>query len=442
MASVRRSVEVVNLGDAGQVVGVSVTGRDACDGAPREPPSAKNRLLRRFYNAASDGTTILLEPFQSGTFSEPSVRWQLTPPARNEIRLPRCKITRTQSDKYLHPEMSRRRAADCGTNAICPKVRRRSPNAAEPRVRRRAQNTSPSPRKSVAASRTTPRSRSLHRDPLPITFRRRRESESRLPTRKMSAILTAIMSAQTDRFHCQGMPPPPRRENRLHAAHLGCGLLAALVVALTSAPASACRTSSFYGAAQTAPLVVRANVKSITELPGGRKQVELRESRTLVGIELGRSLTLSLDEPEAEAFHEGSQYLIVLSDPHTLYQDRTGSACGTTSSQQVVDGKIPRFNPESRDIYTLAAAEKDIRARRCQIPGHCPHLCSEPKRSGPWTRSQIFFYLGVLAVGGYAALLLQRRSSQPAGAGPLPAEGPIQSMIGKILNLLSPPLHR
>lgn len=258
----------------------------------------------------------------------------------------------------------------------------------------------------------------------------------------MSAILIAVMTAHTDRLHCQGTPPPPALERRLHATHLGCGLLAALVVALTSAPASACRTSSFYSAAQTAPLVVRANVKSIAELPDGRKQVELRESRTLVGVELGRSLTLSLDEPEAEGFQEGSQYLIALSDPHTLYQDRTGGACGATSSQQVVDGKIPRFNPESTDVYTLAAAEKDIRARRCQIPGHCPHLCSEPKRSGPWTRSQIFFYLGMLAVGGYAALLLQRRSSRPAGAGPMPAEGPLQSTIGKILNLLSPPLHR
>lgn len=181
---------------------------------------------------------------------------------------------------------------------------------------------------------------------------------------------------------------------------------------------------------------------SITELPGGRKQVELRELRTLVGIELGRSLTLSFYEHEAERFQEGGQYLIALSDPHTLYHDRTGYACGSTSSQQVVDGKIPRFNPEIPDAYTVDAAEKDIRARRCQIPGHCPHLCSEPKRSSPWTRSQIFFYLGMLALGGYAALLLQRRSSRAAGASPVPAEGLLQSTIAKILNLLSPPLHR
>lgn len=198
----------------------------------------------------------------------------------------------------------------------------------------------------------------------------------------------------------------------------------------------------FYTTAATAPFIVRANVKSITDLKDGRQQVELRESRSLVGIELGRSLTLTLDEDDAGHFQEGGQYFIALSDPHTLYHGLPSHRCGSEPSQQVVAGKLQGFNPAIPDVYTLDAAEKDIRARRCQIPGHCPHLCSEPKRSGPWTRSQMFFYLGMLAVGGYAALLLQRRRLVAAGANPEPAAGLLQSTIAKVLNLLDPPLHR
>ena len=221
---------------------------------------------------------------------------------------------------------------------------------------------------------------------------------------------------------------------------MGCGLFAALAIALTTAQALACCSTSFTEAVETAPLVVRANVKAITDLPWGHKQVELVQSRTLVGIELGRSLTLRLDEDQAERFEAGGQYFIALADPHTPFFTR--NRCGTDFSAHVIDGKVPEYHRGSAAPYTMAETERDIRARRCQVTGHCPHLCSEPKRSGPLTRSQTLFYLGMLAVGAYAVLLLHRRRLQVATSSSAPAVGLFQGAIDRILNLISPPLHR
>lgn len=253
------------------------------------------------------------------------------------------------------------------------------------------------------------------------------------------------MTTHTDRFLPQQRPfqlphGVLKRERRRQTAHLGCGLFAALAIVLTATRALACFATPFTETIETAPLVVRANVKAITDLPRGDKQVELVESRTLVGIELGRSLTLRLDEDQAENFQPGGQYFIALADPHTPFYTR--NRCGTVFSVQVISGKVPGYNRRSAEPYTMAATERDIRARRCQVTGHCPHLCSEPKRSGPLTRSQTFFYLGMLAVGGYAALLLRRRRPQAATSSAAPAAGLLQGAIERILNLLSPPLHR
>ena len=254
------------------------------------------------------------------------------------------------------------------------------------------------------------------------------------------------MTTHNDRIQSKQRPfPLPhlvlKQERRRQTAHLRYGLLAALAIALTSARALACCTTPFTEAIETAPLVVRANVKAITDLPWGHKQVDLVESRTLVGIELGRSLTLQLDEDQAESFQPGGQYFIALSDPHTPFSTR--NRCGTVFSVQVIDGKVPKYNRGSAEAYTLAQTERDIRGRRCQVTGHCPHLCSEPKRSGPLTRSQSFFYIGMLAVGGYAAmLLLHRRRLQMVANSAAPTAGVVQGTVERLLNLLSPPLHR
>lgn len=254
------------------------------------------------------------------------------------------------------------------------------------------------------------------------------------------------MTTHTDRIHPSQSPfplpnPALKRERRRRTAYLGCGLLAALAIALTATRALACCTTPFTEAVETAPLIVRANVKAISDLPWGHKQVELVASRTLVGIELGHSLTLRLDEDQAERFEAGGQYFVALSDPHTPFSTR--NRCGTDFSVHVIDGKVPEYRRGSAAPYTMAETERDIRTRRCQVTGHCPHLCSEPKRSGPLTRSQTLFYLGMLAVGAYAVmLLLHRRRLQVATRSSAPAVGLFQGAIDRILNLLSPPLHR
>lgn len=251
------------------------------------------------------------------------------------------------------------------------------------------------------------------------------------------------MTVNTDRLPSQSMPSLlPRlrpRKRRFQSAYLGCGLLAALLIAQAAPPAQACNSTRFATTIETAPLVVRANVKAITELPGRRKQVALVESKTLVGIELGRQLTLKLDETDAEEFQPGSQYFIALADPHTPFD--TGNRCGTIFSAKVVDGMVPAYRRGRGEVYTMAATEHDIRERRCQVAGHCPHLCSEPKRSGPLTRSQNSFYLGILAVGAYAALLLHRRRTQPT-ASSTPVDDLFSGACSRFLDLLSPTLHR
>ncbi len=254
------------------------------------------------------------------------------------------------------------------------------------------------------------------------------------------------MTTHSDRIPSLKRPLPLphlvlKQERRRHTAHLSCGLLAALAITLATAQALACYATPFTETIETAPLVVRASVKAITDLPWGHKQVELVDSRTLVGIELGRSLTLRLYENEAENFQPGGQYFIALSDPHTPFSTR--NRCGTVFSVQVIDGKVPEYNRGSAEAYTMEQTERNIRARRCQVTGHCPHLCSEPKRSGPLTRSQNFFYFGMLAVGGYAALLLlNRRRLQAAASSAAPTAGVVQGTVERLLNLLSPPLHR
>lgn len=256
------------------------------------------------------------------------------------------------------------------------------------------------------------------------------------------------MAVHADRIPSQEPPclrPLPHASARRSDAARRCrtrlaALVVPLVLTLTATPALARFPTAFSESAQIAPLVVRAKVLSITDLPYGQKQVELEVARLISGPYLGRRLTLWAYETEAEILEEGSLYLLTLSGPHTLFDSR--NHCGTEFSAQVIDGTVPGFGNNYKNPLTLAAVEETIICKRHPNRRSCLSGDAAASLLGPLTRSQIFFYLGMLALGAYSAWLLRLRRTLSAAAPPAPEVGPISTAAARLLGWLLPPLHR
>lgn len=205
---------------------------------------------------------------------------------------------------------------------------------------------------------------------------------------------------------------------------------AAVLIALTAAPAWARWATRFQEAVSAAPLIVRARVLSTSPSPkdaaGPGVDVHLAVERTLVGPSVGPRLTLMLPGGVPRPLKEGGLYLMLLENPTSLYGAH--NSCGTVNFLEVVGGKVPHLHevaplrPSLTDylyghLTTLAEAEAAIIAERC----HDGQLCPDDYRShraamfvSRLSLQHLLMLMAALALAGYSYWLARSRTEQSA----------------------------
>jgi len=209
---------------------------------------------------------------------------------------------------------------------------------------------------------------------------------------------------------------------------------AALLLALTAAPAWARWATRFQDAAAKAPLIVRARVlassPALQDAATQGTDVQLAVERTLVGPSVGSRLTLEVRcQKSSSLLREGGLYLLILESPSSLYSDH--NSCGTVNILEVVGGKVPHLHdvapsrPSLADylfghLTTLAEAEAAITALRCPDGQLCPDEHKSHRLTAcasRFTPQHLLMLMAALALAGYSWWLARSRAAEGVDEG-------------------------